>query len=146
MAAYFDSSVLLSLLLGDANASHAQALWRSELERVSSTLLDVECTTVLRRAIPARLGPAQRQELESRLSTALEEVTLKPLDEDITSLVRDTPALAVCRTLDTAHVATALFFRGGDPELPICTFDVRMAKEARELGFTVHGPDPSLHP
>ena len=85
MAAYFDSSVLLSLLLGDANACHAQALWHSELHRVSSTLVNVECITLLRRAIPARLGAARRKERENRLSTALEEVTLKALDEDISS-------------------------------------------------------------
>ena len=55
MPAYFDSSVLVSLLVGDAQAKSARELWHGETERVSSIVLDVECTTVLRRlALPSR--------------------------------------------------------------------------------------------
>lgn len=139
MPAYFDSSVLLSLLLGDGNAAAAKALWHDELDRVSSTLLDAECTTVLRRAAPS-LEAAELEAALAQLGLALEEVTLKPVDEDIASTVRDMPELAGCRTLDAAHLATALFFRAADPDLRLCTFDIRMAEVARRLGLAVAGP------
>ena len=42
MPAYFDSSVLLSHLVGDEHSSRAADLWSGELERVSSVLLDIE--------------------------------------------------------------------------------------------------------
>jgi predicted nucleic acid-binding protein len=137
MAAYFDSSVLLSLLLGDSHAQRAQQLWHAEFDRVSSILLDIECVTVLRRVTSTSLGSAQRKAVEERLTLALDEVTLKPVDGDIANLLRDTPALATCRALDAAHLATALFFRAADPDLPLCTFDSRMAEAARALGLTV---------
>jgi predicted nucleic acid-binding protein len=133
MPAYVDSSVVLSLLIGDAHARRAEELWHADLERVSSVLLEVECVTVLRRVAE----PEQRRAVEQRLAAALEEVTLKPLDEDITSIVRDTTRLAGCRALDAAHLATALYFRAVDPALVVHTFDARMAEVARHLGLDV---------
>ena len=140
MAAYFDSSVLLSLLLGDANAQWAEDLWDSELDRVSSLLLELECTTVLRRVLTAVREDVQRKETERRLALALEEVTLKPVDEDIAAQVRGSATLAGCRTLDAVHLATALYFRAGEPDLRVYTFDARMAEIASRLNFTVCRP------
>ena len=37
MPAYFDASVLLSLVIGDAHAEQARALWHNELERVMTS-------------------------------------------------------------------------------------------------------------
>ncbi len=137
MPAYFDSSVLLSLLVGDALAGRAQKLWQAETERVSSILLDVECTIVLRRALTAGVTVADQRAAEQRLDLALDEVTLKPVDETIAEIAHDTPALAGCRALDAVHLATALYFRAADPELRVCTFDARMSEVARRLGFLV---------
>ena len=140
MPAYFDSSVVLSLVLGDVHANRAHELWHDELERVSSILLDVECTTVLRRVPAAQWTRAGRREAQERLSTALEEVTVKPLDEDVADLIRTIPGLAGCRALDAAHLATALYFgAAADSDLRVCTFDTRMAQVARGLGLEVNG-------
>ncbi len=139
MPAYFDASVLLSLVIGDAHAEQARALWHNELERVSSILVDVECRTALRRVPQASWIEAQRTDALQRLELALDEITIKPLDEDVAALVRSTPDLSGCRTLDAVHVATALFFRAADAELRLCTFDQRMAVVAARLGFVVCG-------
>jgi predicted nucleic acid-binding protein len=146
MPAYFDSSVLLSLLLGDVHATRAQELWHAELDRVSSVLLDIECLTVLRRATEASSDAAERRAAEERLRLALEEVTLKPLDEDVAAIVRGTAALGACRALDAAHIATALFFRAAEPELYLCTFDSRMAEVARRVGLVVRDEAPRTLP
>jgi predicted nucleic acid-binding protein len=136
MPAYFDSSVLLSLILGDEHAARACELWQSETERVSSVLLEVECVTVLRRL--EFISAPDRRSAEQLLDLALEEVTLKPLDADIASIVRATPVLSGCRTLDAAHVATALFFRSAaDFDLRLCSFDDRMADVAALAGLAV---------
>lgn len=141
MPAYFDSSVLLSLILGDVHAQRAQALWHEELERVSSILLPLECSTVLRRVPGLDWSPAARERAHEQVATATRELALKPVDEDIANLIRSTEALSQCRTLDAIHVATALFFRSGAAELRICTFDTRMADVASRLGFQVVGTD-----
>ncbi len=138
MPAYFDSSVLLSIVLGDEHATHARRLWHDEIDRVSSVLLSVECKTVLRRIPDAQLGGEDRRDAEERLGLALEEVTLKPVDEDIAEVVRAESALGNCRALDAAHLATALYFRdGGDADLRVCTFDTRMGDVAARLGLHV---------
>lgn len=140
MPTYFDSSVLLSLILGDANAHRAHGLWHEELDRVSSILLGLECTTVLRRVSESTRSAAIRKQAKEQVEAALREVTLKAVDEEIAQLVRMTDGLAHCRALDAIHVATALYFRGGaDGELKLCTFDARMADAASRLGFQVVG-------
>jgi predicted nucleic acid-binding protein len=138
MPAYFDSSVLISLLVGDRHAKRARELWHGEIERVSSILLDLECTTVLRRLPDARR--ADEEKAHERFSLALQEVTLKPVDDDIAGAVRATAELSGCRTLDAVHLATAIYFRAADPDLRVCTFDARMAEIAVRLGFGVLGP------
>jgi predicted nucleic acid-binding protein len=137
MSAYFDSSVLLSLLLGDKFGEKAFELWKSENERVSSILLEVECTTVMRRALGNQVSVNEKKAAEQRLRVALDEVTIKLLDQTIVEVVDSTPSLSGCRTLDVVHLSTALYFRAADPNLSICTFDARMAEIARALNFRV---------
>lgn len=140
MAAYFHTSVLLSVLLGDERGAMALERWREETERVSSILLEVECRTVLRRIPSATITDSARTQAARRLETALEEVALKPLDEDILAIVRSTPELGGCRMLDAVHPATALYFRAAaDNDFYVETFDARMGEVARQLGLVVRG-------
>lgn len=140
MVAYFDSSILLSILLGDDHAAQGHELWTQESDRVSSILLEAECHTVLRGTATRKRSANERRVVLEQLATALDEVTLKPVDEDIVSLIRATPKLAECRTLDAVHVATALYFRAAaDQALPLRTFDQRMAKVAARVGFLPEG-------
>lgn len=139
MPAYFDSSVLLSLVLGDRHAARALALWQ-ETDRVSSLLLEIECRSVIRRISGERQSAEAMRSAERRLEAALEEVTLKPLDEEIAEIVRSTPALAGCRSLDAVHLATALFYRaGGGENLRVCTFDAKMAEIAARFDLPAEG-------
>jgi predicted nucleic acid-binding protein len=102
--------------------------------------LQVECRTVLRRLLQAGVSEADRRDVERRLDAALEEVTIKPLDEEVAAIVRDTAELGGCRALDAAHLATALYFRDrGDADLILCTFDVRMAEIAARVGLRAAG-------
>ena len=137
MPAYFDSSVVVSLVVGDARAGAALDLWNADIERVGSVLLGIECTTVLRRM--QMLGDEQRRQADERLAVALEEVTQKPVDDDVARLVHLTPALGGCRALDAVHLATALYFNtAAEGDLHVCTFDERMADVASRLGLKVY--------
>lgn len=140
MATYFDASVVVSLLVDEPLSARASALWLAEEDRVASTLLPIECVNALRRASSG--GRVIARGAEPRLGALLEEVSLKQVDEDIVEIVRRTPALARCRSLDAVHLATALHFADrSDEPFTLATFDARMAEVAAAVGLKVTGPE-----
>ncbi|HKP96084.1 MAG TPA: type II toxin-antitoxin system VapC family toxin [Fibrobacteria bacterium] len=142
--AYFDSSVLLAVLFGEARAEEAAKLWIGHEDKVSSILLEVECLNGLRR-YAAKMGkkiPSKwLEEKAAFLSESLTELTIKHVDGDVLSVVKAESGLSDCRTLDAIHVATALFFKSGSGEnLSLVTFDERMRGIAQKLGLDVLPP------
>ena len=136
MPGYFDSSVLLSLLLGDPSSREARELWLKEEERVSSVLFEVECLNVLRRIAKQEFDPKWLAAKEKILSGFLEEISLQNIDGQILEIIRREMRLSDCRSLDAIHIATALFFKSASPQpLAFHTFDNRMQKLAAELGI-----------
>jgi predicted nucleic acid-binding protein len=139
MPTYFDASVVVSLVKKNPGSARAASLWLAEPQRVSSTLLAVECLTAIRRGGEAGWTPAR--DAEPRLELILGDVTLKQVDEDVVEIVRRTPALARCRALDVVHLATALHFADrSDEPFALATFDARMAEVAAAVGLKVVGP------
>lgn len=139
MPAYVDSSLLLSMLLNDENAARASQAWREHQDRVASTLIELECITVLRRVAkqyPRRLPKKRLSLLRERLASYLEEVSLKHIDDTVIEIIRREDRLAGCRTLDAVHIATALLFQSvADGPLHVCTLDQRMAKACKQFGL-----------
>src|SRR5690242_4719984 len=109
--AYFDSSVLLAMLLQEARETEAGNLWKSLPTKVSSLLLSAECWVSLRRHF-LRNGkePSEKwlKERDEFLTEALAGIELKRMDEETLTLLKGQPILADCRTLDAIHLATAL--------------------------------------
>ena len=70
------------------------------------------------------------------LDRILQDFDLKMVDRSIEEVIRASPILADCRTLDAIHLATALHFRtaikGG---FEVVTLDKRMGAVARQLGL-----------
>ena len=141
MVIYFDSSVLLSLLLNDSRYSKAAQLWEQSTLRVSSILLQAECLNVIRRThrnAPKKFTKQWLLETESLLEQLLEECALRSIDTQIISVLQEEKNLAQCRTLDALHIATAKLFSFADREpLTIASFDIKMANVARSVGFEV---------
>lgn len=136
MPTYFDSSVVVALLSDEPNSGRAFGLWQATRQRVGSVLLAVECEVAARRIAMAR--PALAVEATARLAEVLEEVLLKNVDDEVLQMVRRTPAIARCRSLDAVHVATALHFaERSDEPLALATFDARMAEVAAAAGLRV---------
>lgn len=138
MPTYFDSSVVVSLFVDEPLSARAGALWLADEDRVSSSLLPIECINAQRRASSG--GRVIAHGAASRLAALLEEVTLKQVDDDVVEIVRRTPALTRCRSLDVVHLATALHFaERSDEPLVMATFDARMAEAAAAVGLKVSG-------
>ncbi|MBN1962943.1 MAG: PIN domain-containing protein [Deltaproteobacteria bacterium] len=134
MPTYFDSSVVISLIANDTYSQKAFELWHNEYNRVSSNLLVIECYTVLRRL--TEMHSMQSTIFFTRLNEIIEEISLKDVDNDIIEIVKQTPELSDCHSLDTVHVATAQYFASfSDEPFYLATFDERMLKAATAVGL-----------
>ena len=138
---YFDSSAVLSGLLEEKDHPAFHELWSGAEERISSSLLKIECVIAVRRAAIRRgFAAADTWALERLdvLTAFMKEFNFKAIDGSIEEIVRLTPALADCRALDAIHIATALHFKPfAESSLEIVTLDRRMRHLAGTLGFQV---------
>lgn len=138
---YFDSSVFLSELLQEKVHPLVEGLWDGAGERLSSSLLRIECVIGIRRAALLQGLAADDKWARERLDLLygfLDALSFKAVDGSIEEIIRLTPALADCRTLDAIHLATALQFRPYvEGSLEIVTLDRRMRLLAGKLGFQV---------
>lgn len=134
MPGYFDSSVILSVLLNDSNSSEAVEIWNQEDKRVSSILFEAEILNVLRRTQSLQKD-VWRKEKEKALVSYLDEISLRNMDMAVIEANREDVRLSQCRTLDSIHLATAILFRKVSPSLKFYTFDKRMKAAAVTLGF-----------
>jgi predicted nucleic acid-binding protein len=124
---YADTSVVLAQLLAEDRRPPA-GLWQEAL--VSSRLLEYEIwNRVNARKLARSHGEAARS-LIGRL--ALLELAppvlaraLEPFPEPV-------------RTLDALHLASADFLRSQGQQLKVATYDERMARAARSLGFEMY--------
>jgi predicted nucleic acid-binding protein len=129
MAYYLDTSAFLKLVVAE---KHSKALrtWadRHDQGLISSDLLRIESLRVAR-----RLGP------EFLLATRemLRAVNLVALTADICEFAAELDP-AIMRSLDAAHLATALQL-GSDLD-GVVTYDERMAEAALHLGIRVLTP------
>jgi predicted nucleic acid-binding protein len=139
--AYFDSSALLSVLLQEAKAETAAALWDQFTQRVSSILLNAECWIGMRRYYARnRLEPRKGwlRERTEFLARALATVQIMPVEGRILEIMNSHAELADCKTLDALHLATALHFSTkGDDGLVVVSLDERMRQAARNLNLEV---------
>lgn len=137
MIAYIDSSVLLRLVLGQANALSE---WHQIDRAVSSVLVRVEALRTLDRfRLRARISD---QELARRRSAILQLLnSLELVEIDVAVLDRAThPLPTELGTLDAIHLATALLFREvSNTQLAMATHDVALGIAAQAQGFPVLG-------
>lgn len=140
MLSYFDSSVLLSILLDEKRRSDGLALWNAASVRVSSLLLKLETITVLRRTYEHHKKTLDSGWLTKKSQEAAEyfqEVNFRIIDEDVEKVIFLKRELAQCRTLDAIHLATAweLSKIVQSSDFSLFTFDKEMADLAKSLKF-----------
>lgn len=123
---YLDTSVLLAALLGE-DRFPPEAFWNQRL--VASRLLQYETWNRLNSgSLGASHGEAARSYLSRisflELSPPVLERALEPFPSPI-------------RTLDSLHLASALFIKKMDEGLKLATYDERMAATARKLNISL---------
>jgi predicted nucleic acid-binding protein len=135
--AYLDSSVLLRIVLGQANRLKE---WPNIKSAVASAIAKVECLRTMDR-LRLRVGMldedlALRREAVYRLT---EETTLVEPTRVVLQRAAQ-PLPTPLGTLDAIHLATAMLWRetrAGD--LVMATHDQALAVAARAVGFAVIG-------
>lgn len=143
MLTYFDSSVLLSILLDEKRSDEAQKLWSKATVRVSSILLKIEVLTVLRRTYLHNESKLENNWLLQKtklLEEYLQEINFRVVDEDIDKIISLKKELGRCRTLDAIHIATAINIKTvvDSENFNLVTFDREMQILAKSLKFSVN--------
>ncbi len=137
MIAYLDSSVLLRVVLGQADRL---AAWPTVESGVASALVEVECLRTLDRLrLRAGLSSeelASRREAVFRLSEEM--VVIEPSRAILSRAAQPLPT--PLGTLDAIHLSTALLWREVQGvDLVMATHDRALATAARASGLRVMG-------
>lgn len=143
MLTYFDSSILLAILLDQKRKDEAFHLWNNASIRVSSILLRLETITVLRRTYEhnkTKLPSLWLSKKTNELNEYLQEVNIRIIDEDIEKIMLLRKEIAKCKTLDAIHISTAIEFSKLVPqkEFLLNTFDKEMASLAKSLKLNIN--------
>jgi len=133
---YVDTSAYLCVLLGE-NGHKLLAKEMAGAELLSSVLLVLEATRNLVRLSRDRLlTPAELQLCLDRLATDRELFALRDLTLDLSSGTT-MPVVTTPRSLDLAHLRTALWFHERAPLTRFVTLDETQAAAAREAGLPI---------
>lgn len=136
MRVYFDSSVLLRVVLGERGRLKE---WSGTSEAVTSEITRVECLRAIDRL---RLeGKMADRELSRRRASALSVLSgfeLVRLNRAVLERAAE-PFPVKIRTLDAIHVASALLVRARFRAMRFATHDADLATAARAEGLPVIG-------
>jgi hypothetical protein len=133
---YLDSSAYLCVLLGEKGWERISDE-TAGAERVSSVLLVLETRRNLTRlAREGTLKPAQFQSCVERLDSDADSFVLRDLTADLCAS-NVFPTVATPRSLDLAHLRTALWFHATTLLDRFVTLDGSQRQAAKELGLPV---------
>lgn len=143
MLDYFDSSILLAILLDEKRKNEALDLWNNASIRVSSILLKLETITVLRRTYEhnkTKLSTSWLSKKTSELNEYFQEINIRIIDEDIEKIMFLKKEAGKCKTLDAIHISTAIEFSKlvSQEEFTLNTFDKEMASLAKLLKMNIN--------
>jgi hypothetical protein len=131
---YVDTSAYLCVLLGESGAAQlARELQGGHL--LSSSLLALEAErTLVQLSRGGRLSPTDAQAAIEQLGHDLAQFVLRDLTLDLCRS-RAMPIVSTPRSLDLAHLRTALWFHEREPLRRFVSLDTAQAQAARELGL-----------
>jgi hypothetical protein len=131
---YVDTSAYLCVLLGEAGwEGVAETLDGGQL--LSSVILALEAErTLVHLSRSGRLPPPDLQNSLDRLAADLSQFVLRDLTLDICRS-RVMPVVSTPRSLDLAHLRTAMWFHEQEPLTRFVSLDGPQIQAARELGL-----------
>ena len=133
---YLDTSAYLCILLAEDGWERLSED-TAGAELLSSVLLVLEAKrNLVRLAREGALTPEQYKVCMDRVGDDTQVLVLRDLTLDLcaSNLL---PAIATPRSLDLAHIRTALWFHATEPITRFVTMDVSQREAARELGLPV---------
>jgi hypothetical protein len=133
---YLDTSAYLCILLAQEGS---EKLTKETVgaQLLSSVLLVLESRrNLIRLAREGRLEPAQYKDCIDRLEQDIPRFLLRDLTLDL-CLSGPMPAVATPRSLDLAHLRTALWFHSTETIDRFVTIDDSQRQAAKELGLPV---------
>jgi len=131
---YVDTSAYLCVLLGETGWERiAREVDGGQL--LSSVLLALEAErTLVQLSRAGRLSPEDVQNAVERLGRDLSQFVLRDLTLDLCRS-RVMPIISTPRSLDLAHLRTALWFHEREPLRRFVSLDAAQTQAARELGL-----------
>ena len=133
MAAYVDSSVLVSALFNEERSFEAKQHLRNSKELISSWLTFVE----VRRRIALESKPTELTIIREYFDDQLTKILLSGVEESEWCLAAQIAESSKVKSLDAIHLAVASSLKING--LMFLTFDKRQANAARAMGFSVVG-------
>lgn len=137
MTLYVDSSALAKRYVAEADRDVAEHLLLSDTDWLTANHTYVEVMLALGRRLEEPHALQARDAFEGDWSRML----VVALDDRICRRAAVIGALTGTRTLDALHLAAAERVAGEG--LRFLTFDLRLAEAARQMRFSVLGPDSS---
>lgn len=133
MTLYIDSSSFLKLYIDEPDSEGCERLMSADPEWISARHTEVE----VRRNLTRLLDPREFRSARGQFDADWRRVDVIELDRVTCGIAAELAESTGVRTLDALHLGAAQ--RAGGGELPVLTYDVRQARAARSLGWTVLG-------
>ena len=118
MTNYYDTSFLVSVVLGQHQEIDYDKFWKGATYRVSSHLIRIESYIAIQRAglLIAHENESWAENKMDKLVPYLDCITCKYIDDSIEEIIKSRSDLTNCRALDAIHLGTGLFFQSHLPE------------------------------
>ena len=137
MFSYVDTSLVLSILFEEDTMEESISLLDNSKSKFSSTI--AECYNNLNKVKVCNVS----QKMEIWYSTKVKELekilsllNFKVYDKDIVNLIKTNINLIGCKTLDSIHLATAMYIKmKTDSEIKILSYDKKMNKVGKKIGL-----------
>ena len=139
MFSYVDTSLVLSILFEEDTMEESISLLDNSKSKFSSTITIAECYNNLNKVKVSNVS----QKMEIWYSTKVKELekilsllNFKVYDKDIVNLIKTNINLIGCKTLDSIHLATAMYIKmKTDSEIKILSYDKKMNKVGKKIGL-----------
>lgn len=136
MIAYFDTSALIPLVVGESTSSTCSRLWNEATRVVSTRLIYPEARAALAQAERmSRLTVVELERAVDEVDSIALEISYIEVSAELAASAGDLAQAHGLRGYDAVHLASAVLVN--DEELALVTGDRDLAAAARSIGISV---------